>query len=249
MDLIDEITKNRIAQAMEKLVSTRFEGESAIVSLPISYPSGSLSAVSISINDENCFISDCAIGYREAEMSGAADFYDAAARHVSAWFGVGYDGASVFAASAHIDRVAGAAIAVANASAGAVSRAVMKAAEAKERNRNSAVFEILSDVFGRTNVEKTARITGRDAEWDAHNVVCVRGRRSVFEYVSSSPTSVAFKFQMFSDIVKIEDPPALVSVVDSVEKLGRKGAMLSDVSDIIEVKSARSVYERYGRAA
>ena len=54
---------------------------------------------------------------------------------------------------------------------------------------------------------------------------------------------------MFSDLVKLEAPPALVSVVHSIDALGPKGAMLSDVSHVISLNSERSVFQRYARAA
>lgn len=244
--------QSEIARAVSRLVTATYVGDSVVVSLPIIYPSGAFVGVSISLESEDkCFLSDTAIGLREAEMTGASDFFGSAAKQLAEHFGVGFDGASVFAASASLDRVAGAAAAVGNASAGAVARAVMKAAEHKEHARNNMVFDIVSDIFGRPNVDRAIEIAGRDfSSWPAHNVVSFRdGHKAVFEFVGGHTNSIANKYLMFSDLGKVETPPSLISVVNSIDNLGSKGAMLSDVSNVLELKSAKSLYERYARAA
>lgn len=241
--------KDVVTQAVSRLVSTRLFGEAVTVSLPVSYPSGAFAGVSVSVSDNLCFVSDCAIGLREAEMACAADFYDSSAKESAKWFGVGYDGASVFAASAPLDRVEGAIVAVANASVNAVSKAFAIAAEAKDRATNNAVYEIVSEIFGKKNVTKKMEISGCDASWDAHNVVSHNSQITIFEFVSDHSNSIASKFLMFSDLIKLESPPGLVSIVNSVEKIGPKGAMLSDVSNVVALSADRATFRRYARAA
>jgi hypothetical protein len=236
-----------IAVAIGRLVSSRAVGEAAVVSVPVSYPSGTRAAVHVSLSGDKCFVSDCAIGMREAEMTGASDFFDHAAKDAATWFGVGYDGASVFAASAPLDRIEGAIVAVSNASTSAVSRALLRAAEAKERHANTAVYDKVVEVFGRSNVSKHSEIPGREAIWDAHNVVSIGGRRAVFEFVGEHGNAVASKFLMFSDIVKVANPPTLVSVVSSLSKMSKKANMLGDVSSIIEIGAQKDQFERYAR--
>lgn len=238
-----------VTQAVARLVSARLFGEALTVSLPISYPSGAFAGVKVSLSGDRCLVSDSALGLREAEMACIGDFYDSAAKEAAERFGVSFDGASMFAASAPLDRVDGAIVAVANASVNAVSKALAHAAEAKERITNTAVFDIVADIFGKSNVARKIEIAGRDALWDAHNVVSIRGQKTIFEYVSDHSNSIANKFLMFSDLVKLEAPPALVSVVHSIDGLGPKGAMLSDVSHVISLTSDRSVFQRYARAA
>ena len=238
-----------VTQAVARLVSTRLIGETVSVSLPISYPSGAFAGVAVSLSGDRCFVSDSALGLREAEMADAGNFFISAAKGAAEWFGVSFDGASVFAASAPLDRIDGIIVAVANASVNAVSKALAHAAEAKERATNTAVFDIVSDIFGKSNVAKKVEIAGPKAVWDAHNVVSLQGRQAIFEYVSDHSGSISSKFFMFSDLVKLDAPPALVSVVNSIEALGPKGAMLSDVSHVIPLSADRSVFQRYARAA
>jgi hypothetical protein len=236
-----------ITAAIERLVSVSAVGEAAVVNVPVSYPSGARAAVHISLSGDKCFVSDCAIGMREAEMAGASDFFDHAAKDAATWFGVGYDGVSVFAASAPIDRIEGAIVAVSNASAMAVGRALLRAAEAKERHANTAVYDRVSEIFGRQNVAKRSEIVGREAVWDAHNVVSIGGRRAIFEFVGEHGNAIASKFLMFSDIVKVANAPTLVSVVSSLEKMSKKANMLGDVSSVLELGAGRTQFERYAK--
>jgi hypothetical protein len=239
--------QDAINSAVGRLVSVRSVGDAIIVDVPNAYPSGTRVAVHVSLSGEKCFVSDCAIGMREAEMAGASDFFDHAARDAAAWFGVGYDGASVFVASAPLDRIEGAIVAISNASTTAVGRALLRSAESKDRHVGNEVYERVSEIFGKPNVAKRSEIVGRETVWDAHNVVSIGGRRAVFEFVGEHGNSIASKFLMFSDIVKVENAPALVSVVTSLDRMNRKANLLGDVSSILELGAGSEQFKRYAR--
>ena len=241
--------KEAIAAALARLVSVRVVGEASVVGVPVSYPSGAFAAVHISISGDKCFVSDCALGMREAEMAGTSDFYDASAKEAAAWFGVGYDGASVFAASAPLERIEGVIVAVANASAMAVSRALYKALDAKERQSNTLVFDLVSEIFGRNNVTKQQELTGKNTVWPAHNVVTFNGRKAVFEFVGDNGNAIASKFFMFSDLAQADKSPSLNSVVKSLESLSAKGKMLSDVSNVVSMNAAHNEFRRLALVA
>jgi len=162
-----------IAVAKARLVSTRTLGDAVVVDVPVSYPSGACAAVHVSLSGDKCLLSDSAIGLREAELAGASDFFDPCAKDAAAWFGIAYDGASLLATAVPLDRLDGAIVAVSNASTMAVGRALVRAAEAKERQANAAVYDRVVDVFGRQNVTKRSEIPGRDAVWEAHNGVTI----------------------------------------------------------------------------
>ena len=234
---------SRLHNAIARLMKITPDGDRARVSVPISYPSGSSAAVEIIFNDGNCFVSDFGLGQMEAEMLGADTYYSAAARKAADRFGVGFDGLSIFKTWASIDRIEGAIMAVSNASAFASGAAIYKAAEEKDRQKNDELFERVSHAFGVNNVAKSYELIGRDAPWDAHNVVLLpTGRRAVFEYVSENQNSIASKFQMFSDLSKSDQNYSLTSVVSNLEKLGRKGVMLADVSTIMALSANDDAY-------
>jgi hypothetical protein len=53
---------------------------------------------------------------------------------------------------------------------------------------------------------------------------------------------------LFSDLSKRKDEFSLNSVVRSVEKLGGKGAMLADVSNVLSVSDPAAEFIRYAKA-
>ena len=249
MTLSSPSLDKQIADAVGRTISARQFGETTIISLPVMYPSGAFAGVHVTLSGDRCYVSDAAIGLREAEMAGVGDLFDSSARSAAEWFGVGYDGASIFAASAPLSRIEGAVIAIANASSRAVTHALLNAAEKKDKSRNNLLFDKLREYFGQNSVAKTASIVGKDATWDAHNVVIIKGRQSVFEYVSQNTNSIASKFLMFSDISKTSEPPVLNSVVDALDGLGKKGVILGDVSNIVPIEASRERYLSFTRAA
>lgn len=233
-------------------MASRVDGDRARVTMPVFYPSGASAAVDIQLNEDKCFITDSALGYGEAEMYAAQEYYAACAKKASDRFGVGYDGIAIFASWSSIDRIEGAISAVANASVQAASTAIFRASEEKEKQRNAEVYEKVLSVFGRDHVNKKLEVRGRETSWEAHNVVLLKDYRpAIFEFVTENSNSISNKFMMFSDLsrVQAERSFSLNSVVKSVSKIGQKGAMLSDVSNIIELGASPSEYLRYARAA
>lgn len=226
----------RLAQAVSRLMVSRVDGERARLSVPVLYPSGSGAAVEVVMNGDKCFVSDLAIGQAEADMQGAGSFYNHAASKAAERFSVGFDGMSIFAVWASLDRIESAIISVANASVTASSNAIFKAIDDKEKKRNAELFDRVATIFGKADVSKEEEIPGREAFWPAHNVVTlVDKRKAVFEYVTESQNSVAAKFMMFSDLSKSPFRYSLNSVVRNLDRMGAKGSMLADVSYIMPI--------------
>lgn len=247
INLMTKLTE-RLDRAVSRLMAVRVDGDRVRVSVPVLYPSGSSSAVEIVINGEQCFVSDLGLGQTEAEMNGASNFYDHAARKSVERFGVGYDGLSVFAIWASLDKIESAILAVSNASVAAAAGAIYSAIDEKEKHKNDELFERVrhifshSQIFGHSDVSKQQEIIGRDAVWPAHNVVTLpNNRKVIFEFVSESQNSIAAKFMMFSDLARVEKY-SLNSVVRSIEKIGKKGAMLADVSHVMQLEAGDNEY-------
>lgn len=139
---------------------------------------------------------------------------------------------------------------VANASTNATTAAIFKAMDEKEKQQNTEVYERIAAIFGERAVTKKMELPGRDAVWEAHNVVSFpTGKSAVFEFVKSKQNSIANKFMMFSDMARREGEYSLNSVVNSIENIGKKGAMLADVSNVIELGADPSEFKRYATAA
>jgi hypothetical protein len=241
----DHRLSDRLEQAISRLMHLTPEGERARISMPILYPSGSSAAVEVVLNAGKCFVSDFGLGQMESEMNGADSYYDSAARKASTKYGVNYDGLSIFALWTPLDRIESAILAVSNASVFAANNAIYKAIEDKEKKRNDEVYEKVSRIFGREKVTKAQELVGRDAHWDAHNVVIFNsGKKGIFEYVSNNQNSIASKFMMFSDLSKLDEVYSLTSVVSNVAKISSKGAMLSEVSEVIQISADDLVFQK-----
>jgi hypothetical protein len=232
-----------LERVVSRLMKITPDGERARLTVPVLYPSGASAAVEVIFNKENCFVSDIALGQVEAEMHGAASFYDASARKSAERFGVGYDGLSIFKLWSSIEKIESAIITVANASAFAATSAIYKAVEDKDNRKNDELFERVSKLFGRQRVHREKELVGRDAPWPAHNVVDLSNDKSaVFEFVSNNQNSIASKFMMFSDLGKVEDRFILNAVVNKLELIGKKGAMIADVATMVEINAEDQVF-------
>lgn len=233
----------RLSKAISRLMNLTPDGDRSRISVPILYPSGSSAAIEVMFNNGKCFVSDLALGQMEAEMHGADSFYDGSARKAAERFGVRYDGISIFAMWASIDNIEGAIASVANASVAAAVAAIHKAVEEKEKRKNTELFERVSKLFGRDAVSKEEDLIGRDAVWEAHNVVSLpTGKKVVFEFISENQNSIASKYMMFSDLSREPDRYSLTGVVNSIERIGKKGAMLADVSEVIQFSANDLVF-------
>ena len=127
----------------------------------------------------------------------------------------------------------------------------MSASEEKERRDNAELYERVREFFGDRAVAKREELGGRDARWSAHNVVTLPNhRKAVFEFVTAHTNSISNKYMMFSDLARREeDAYSLNSVVKSIPRIGSKGALLADVSHLIELNSPKETYLRFAEAA
>ena len=231
-------------------METRNLAERVRVSVPVLYPSGANSAVEISFSADKCFVSDVGLGYGECLLANAADFYDVQARRAAERFGIGYDGHSLFVLWAPVDRMEGAIVTVANASAQAASLAIMRAGEDKDRRKNDEVYDRVRSIFSGSAIARSADLAGRRSVWNAHNVVTVsKGHRAIFEFVTPHQNSISNRFMMFSDLAGGGGAISLNSVVEDLDAIGTKGEMLQDVSNVIELNSSREDYRRYAEAS
>lgn len=242
--------RDRLSIAVNRLMAIRVEGESARLTVPAIYPSGASASVEITFNGDKCFVSDAGLGHLEAEFHGADEFYAASARNAAHRFGVGFDGFSVFASWSTVDRIESAISLVANASTQAAAVALFSAERERDRRAQEQIYDRISGIFGLQAVNKCMEISGRDATWNAHNVVVMPNRKlAIFEFVRESQNSIANKFMMFSDLARVGDGPSLNSVVKSLERIGKKGAMLADVSNVIELTANDEEFQRFARVA
>lgn len=243
--------KNRIDEAITRLVSGTNFGNKTVVSIPVVYPSGSHAGIEIEVNGDNCFISDAGQGFSEAENYGASDFYKSCAKESSKRFGTSYDGLNMFVLRTSIENMEAAIVAVANASAIAARDAFEKAVSAKNRHVNSEIFDRFIEIFGKSKVEKVKEIPGHRLPWDVHNVVTLDNGTAIFEYVADHPNSISNKYMMFSDLKHNEQQPTILNaVVEDINKISQKGQLIVDVANnVVPFNASNHQFQKYASAA
>ncbi len=181
------MVKDRLVVAVKRLMDIRVDGEAARLTVPALYPSGASASLEITFNGEKCFVSDMGAGHMEAEFQGAEEFFGASARHAAQRFGVGFDGLCFFSMWASLDRIEAAISAIASASTQAAAAALFAAERDRERRVQDQMFEKISNIFGRIKVSKSMEVSGKDAKWNAHNVVTLSNSKiAIFEFVKEN---------------------------------------------------------------
>lgn len=251
VNLVNPELRQRVAEAIKRLMSASdTAGGKSLLTLPITYPSGSSVVVEIEQNGDKIWVSDMGMGLVEAEMMAAQDSYQSLARKKAEEFGIAYDNRAMFVLWAPATRLEGAIVCVANASAQAASDAVRHASEVQVKRQAEAVFDRVKRVFGERIVSRSVEIRGRRTAWEAHNVVVFpNAHRAIFEPMTKNANSVSSKFLMFSDLQESGLDLSLNAVVESIGSLDAKAQMVGDVANIIELKSSDEVYRKYGVAA
>lgn len=250
MTVINQELGCRVTEAVERLMGHRdATGGKVMLDVPVSYPSGSSVVVEIEQNADRIWVSDMGMGLVEAEMMGAQDSYQRLARGKAEEFGVGYDNSAMFVLWASADRLEGAIVCVANASAQAAGDAVRHASEVQSRRQADVVFERVSHVFGKQAVTRNIEIAGKHTAWEAHNVVALSGaHRAIFEPMTKHPNSVSGKYLMFSDIRAAGSQISLNAVVESIPQLDAKAQMIGDVANVVDIQAPDDTFREHGLA-
>ena len=246
----DEQLLERVRKSLSRIASARGLDGRLVVDIPVMYPSGATAVVEIERNRDRFWVSDMGHGLVEAEFVAAQDFYPPAARRIADEFGVQFDGNAIFALWVPEARLEAAMICVANASAQASAEAIRSASEAKDRRDSERIFERIQSVFGAPSVAKRMEISGRHAQWEAHNVVSFPDhRRAIFEPMSAHAGSVSSRFLMFSDLRAGDPAISLNAVVRDITALDEKAQMVGDVANIVGLDASDEDYRRFALAS
>ena len=120
-----KINSHRAAldDAVRHLVAAKHYAAGTIVTMPVIYPSGSSVALDVTMQGERCFVSDMGNAFDEAEMMGTSRYFKSEATRIAESYQIKFDGRIIFVEDVPFDRVGGAMVIVANASAEAARAA------------------------------------------------------------------------------------------------------------------------------
>lgn len=214
--------------------------DGVFISLPLLYSSGAHVVVRVSVGSEGNFaVSDMGGGYQEASLTGADAHYVRAANAVAAKAGIRSDGRVLSDSDIARDQLVAAVTVVGNCSLEAWSLAEHRNRERKRQDSANEfflrMFKIVKSKQPFAKVERNVSVRGNSqSEWDFDVEIKVKDERSLFEFVSPHPQSVAFATTKCSDVGRIADPPTLVCVVDDRKALGARLGWLLPVANVIE---------------
>jgi hypothetical protein len=235
--------------AIRKLVSVEHFHAGSLVSMPMLYPSGASVVLEVSAQSSTVFICDRGGAFQEAEFIGASRQLPREAERVASEFGIHFDGRDMFVAEVAYDRLEGALINVAAASAQAAASIARRAAERQEQDTKDAMFDKLSSVFGQNGFEREIELLGAsNHKWRVDAVIRFESRVIVFNAVTRNHVSITGAAAKFYDLSRLETPPRRIAVASSLKELGDWYGVVSGAADtVLEIAAAndRFLRERY----
>jgi len=236
--------------AMREIVSAAHRPEGSYVRLPLLYPSGSEVVVRVSGGPDTFFVTDFGMGYTEAELMGAERIYVRQAKEISQAAGVGFDEHAFFAVEVARDRLPGGIITIGNCSAEAMSITAFKAAEKATMDASEFMIEKLERVFGTDRVRRDETIVGAsNHEWRFAASVVSGRRRSVFEYATKHPNSVASVAMKMDDVSRLEGAPRRIVMVRNKAEMGTYLGVLAHSANVVEDRIAGEKIRELAEAA
>jgi hypothetical protein len=250
--MADKIQKlSSIVDAVaQQIVSTEHFRAGSIIRTPLVYPSGASVVVQITEHADRFFVSDMGIGSQEADMFGAANYYNKSAAALADHYGIRFDNQSFFVAEASREQLAGATTLVANCSCEATAIAAYRSTDRVFEEQSEILYKRLVNVFPKSTVDRNVEFVGSSThKWKVATVVHHQSRIALFEPVSKNHLSVVSTAAKFHDIARLESPPNRISVVESKDTFGNFINVLSQAGSVVEFKSSNETLVRLAEAA
>lgn len=230
----EDIRDAGVGRAVGNLVRASAWGNSYLVSVPLTYPSGTGVGVKITPNKGAYIVSDAGLGWREAEGYEAQRSFGAHAGRIKDTLGVDYTDHE-FLTTANERQLTSAIRRISYASHRAATKAYHSLPEIGEQEIGAALFQRLRDTFGKDNVEGELKMPGAsNIDWPFAAQVMQGKRRVLFDVVSPQWTSVVAAKSKFSDIRHLGPDTVPVAVVDSIDAMGKWLPLISQEAEIIE---------------
>lgn len=241
--VIDDTVIERIVRDLVRVKNT---GRGAVITTPVLFPSGAHVTVSVTINGDNCFITDDGAAFAEADMMGAPDIFKRAARGVADESGIRFNSFEFFEANTRAEKAAGMIAIVADAAKRAVQITSERLAKRVELDTKALVIDRLREVFGRDAVTPDADISGASTHaWKIDALVKDSTRLIAVESVTPSPVSVSSAYVKLDDIRRIEGAPMTVAALRKKDVFRADQILiLSRTAKILDASVGRPAFAR-----
>lgn len=251
IDFIAHNVGSDVDEAVRRLVVTEHFRGGSIISMPVTYPSGSTVVLEITGQNGRWLVSDRGGGFQECELFGSIRYFRAEAERVANRAGIRFDGRDMFVAEVSTDTLHGALIVVANCSAEAARATAFRAAAREETDSRQELYERLSSIYKDKDVQKDAEIIGvSNHKWRISVLVRDQRLRAFFEPVAHHYVSVVGTAAKFHDFVRVDNPPERIAVIKSRADLADfYGVIAGASSKVIESAASNEEFSRLLEAA
>ncbi|WP_395393114.1 hypothetical protein WBP07_18105 [Novosphingobium sp. BL-8A] len=241
----DDIRDEAVRKAVGSLVRASTWGASYLVTVPMIYPSGAVVGVKITPEAGGYWVSDFAMGYREAEAIDAQRSFGAHAGKAPERYGVEYTVGHEIRMFATERQLTTAIRRVAAASHDAATKAHNSLPEMEAHEIGAVLYQRLRDMFGADHVKGETKIAGAsNLDWPFAAEVTLGERRVLFDAVVPHHSSVVFAKSKFSDIRRLGPETHPVAVVESFAKMSKWLPLISQEAEVIEAGVGEDVLRK-----
>jgi hypothetical protein len=208
----------------------------AFIRTSVLFPSGATVVAVVDVEGGGRYrVSDLGQGVDEADILGIAHAYGNQAADIAARSGIMFDDRAFVVTRLEQDQLVGAVMAVANAAARALERAMLRSESRRQEAAVARLVGRLQRLFHNGAVTAGAELRGASTHPWRVDVQVRRGDdQAVFDLVTPHPASVAFTTTKFHDIALLERPPARIAVVHHKAGMGDFLAVLSQAAQVVE---------------
>lgn len=221
-------------------------GADARIMLPVLYPSGASVVLRVGGGPKDYVVTDDGAAAREADMSGATEFFHRAAREIAERSGVRFDGHELFEIEAPADNLPGFMAIVADASRQAAQLVSERHAERLDRRFKVGLADRLIDVFGQKIVEVRPQFSGASTHPWPFDAAARFGERVVlFAAVTPSAISVSSAYLKMDDVRRLQGAPKTVAVLTRPTAFRQdQRLILSRAATIVDAKATDDEFRR-----
>ena len=247
----DSSAKLMVDEAIRRLVTASHFSAGSVVSLPVTYPSGTSVTLEISVLQDRCLVSDRGGGFQEAEMSGASRYFSNEATRIADLAGIRFDGRDMFVAEVPASNLRGAMVAVANASAESVAAALFRFADRTDKDAQDSLFDRLASIYRSKDVQKDVQLVGQsNHKWRISVLVMDKVHRWMFEPVTGNYISAVGTAAKFHDFAGVENGPSRAAVIKSrVDMKDFYGLIAGASTKVLEMSDPDETFIRLMSAA
>lgn len=235
------ISDPNVRAAVSSLVRVTAWGNAYLVTTPLVYPSGSVVGVRIVPAQGGYWVTDFAIGYREAEAMEAQRSFGSNAGRMKEELGFEYTDGHEIRVFANERQIASAIRRVSSASHAVMQKTFRSIPEVDEEEIGAQLYQRLRDMFGEAAKSEVNIIGSSNLEWKFAAEVHIGSRRVLFDVVTPYYSSVCSAVSKFTDVRRLGSDHHPVAVVDKLDKMGKWLPLISQEAEVMENESSEDV--------